>query len=271
MPPARDNDHSALALFAAELQAARARAGMSRDELAARINYSPSLVGMVESMRRVPRLDFAQRCDEALATTGTFARLHEHLRTAPFPSWFRPFVQHEAEASSLRWYELSLVPGLLQTADYARAVLSTRVGATEDEIDQAVSGRMERQAILHRDDPPLLWAVVDEAVVRRPVGGSDVMHAQVEHLAEMAERTNVVVQVIPHSTGAHEGLAGAFVIADFANAPSIVYLETALTGLVVERPEDVSAVTLRYETLKNEALPRAASLELLREVAKTWT
>ena len=116
MPPARDNDHSALALFAAELQAARARAGMSRDELAARINYSPSLVGMVESMRRVPRLDFAQRCDEALATTGTFARLHEHLRTAPFPSWFRPFAQHEAEATSLRTFELVLVPGLLQTA-----------------------------------------------------------------------------------------------------------------------------------------------------------
>ena len=90
MPPARDNDHSALALFAAELQAARARAGMSRDELASRINYSPSLVGMVESMRRVPRLDFAQRCDEALATTGTFARLHEHLRTAPFPPGSAP-------------------------------------------------------------------------------------------------------------------------------------------------------------------------------------
>ena len=112
MPPARDNDHSALALFAAELQAARARAGMSRDELAARINYSPSLVGMVESMRRVPRLDFAQRCDEALATTGTFARLHEHLRTAPFPSWFRPFAQHEAEAAALRCVRASPGSGL---------------------------------------------------------------------------------------------------------------------------------------------------------------
>ena len=97
------------------------------------------------------------------------------------------------------------------------------------------------------------------------------MHAQVEHLAEMAERTNVVVQVIPHSTGAHEGLAGAFVIADFANAPSIVYLETALTGLVVERPEDVAAVRLTYDTLRSEAMSRAASLELLQEVANTWT
>jgi transcriptional regulator with XRE-family HTH domain len=271
MALARDNDHSALALFAAELQAARARAGMSRDELAARINYSPSLVGMVESMRRVPRLDFARRCDDALGTTGTFARLHEHLRTAPFPSWFRPFAQHEAEATSLRTFELVLVPGLLQTGEYARALLSTKVGATEDDVDQLVTARLERQIILDRDDPPLLWVLIDEEALHRPVGGRDVMQAQVEHLVEMAGRPNVVIQVIPHEVGAHQGLVGAFVIADFAAAPSIVYLETALTGLVVERQEDVAAVTLTYDTLKTEALPRAASLELLREVVKTWT
>jgi len=271
MAPARDNDHSALALFAAELQAARTRAGMSRNELAARINYSPSLVGMVESMRRVPRLDFAQRCDDALGTTGTFARLHEHLRTAPFPSWFRPFAQHEAEATSLRTFELVLVPGLLQTGDYARALLSTKVGATEDDVDQLVTARLERQIILDQDEPPLLWVLIDEEALHRPVGGHEVMQAQVEHLVEMAGRPNVVIQVIPREVGAHQGLAGAFVIADFASSPSIVYLETALTGLVVERQEDVAAVTLTYDTLKTEALPRAASLELLQEVAKTWT
>jgi transcriptional regulator with XRE-family HTH domain len=271
MAPPRDNDHSALALFAAELQAARARAALSRDELAARINYSPSLVGMVESMRRVPSLDFAQRCDDALATTGTFARLHAHLRTAPFPSWFRPFAQHEAEATALRTFQLVLVPGLLQTGEYARALLSTRVGATADDVDQLVTARLERQAILDRDDPPLLWVLIDEGALRRPVGGHEVMQAQVEHLVEMAGHPNVVIQVIPGEVGSHEGLNGAFVIAEFAKAPSIVYLETALTGLVVERPEDVAAVTLTYDTLKTEALPRAASLELLREVAKTWT
>jgi transcriptional regulator with XRE-family HTH domain len=271
MAPSRDNDHSALALFAAELQAARSRAALSRDDLAARINYSPSLVGMVESMRRVPRLDFAQRCDEALGTTGTFARLHEHLRTAPFPSWFRPFAQHEAEVTALRTFQLALVPGLLQTADYARALLGTRVGVSEDDVDQSVAARMERQTILDRDDPPLLWVVIDEGVLRRPIGNAELMLAQVEHLIEMAERANIVIQVIPYSVGAYEGVNGAFVIADFASAPSIVYLETALTGLVVERPEDVAAVTLTYDTLKSEAMPRAASVELLREVAKTWT
>jgi hypothetical protein len=97
------------------------------------------------------------------------------------------------------------------------------------------------------------------------------MQAQLEHLIEMTARANVVIQVIPYSVGAHEGVNGAFVIAEFANSPSIVYLETALTGLVIERPEDVAAVTLAYDTLRTEALPRAASLELLREVAKTWT
>ena len=119
--------------------------------------------------------------------------------------------------------------------------------------------------------PPLLWVVIDEHALRRPVGGRKVMAEQLDHLAEMAQRPSTLIEVIPLEVGAHEGVNGAFVIAEFADAPSIVYLETALTGLVVERPEDVSAVTLRYETLKTEALPRAASLELLREVAKTWT
>jgi hypothetical protein len=97
------------------------------------------------------------------------------------------------------------------------------------------------------------------------------MCAQVEHLAEMAQRPNVLIQVIPLEVGAHGGVNGAFVIAEFASAPSIVYLDTALTGLVVERPEDVAAVTLTYETLRAEALPRTGSLKMLEEVARTWT
>lgn len=271
MAPSRDNDDSALSLFAAELQAARAKVAMTREELAARINYSASLIGMVETMRRVPRLDFAQRCDQAFSTSGTFTRIHRHLRTAPFPSWFRPFAQHEAEATALRTFELALVPGLLQTADYARAVLSTRVGASNDEIEQSVAARLERQAILERGNPPLLWVVIDEGVLRRPVGGREVMRVQVEHLTEMAGRSDVMVQVIPREVGAHEGLSGSFVIADFRDAPSIVFLETSWTGLVIEPPEDVAAVTLTYDTLRIEALPRAASLEFLKEVAKIWT
>src|SRR5262249_37955971 len=198
-------------------------------------------------------------------------RLHEHHRTAAFTYWFRPFAKREPVATSLRTFQVALLPGLLQTGDYARALLSTKVGATEDDVDQLVTARLERQIILDQDEPPLLWVLIDEEALHRPVGGHEVMQAQVEHLVEMAGRPNVVIQVIPREVGAHQGLAGAFVIADFASSPSIVYLETALTGLVVERQEDVAAVTLTYDTLKTEALPRAASLELLQEVAKTWT
>jgi Domain of unknown function (DUF5753) len=121
------------------------------------------------------------------------------------------------------------------------------MGASEDEVDQRVTARLERQAILDRDEPPLLWVVIDEAALRRPVGGRKVMRAQVEHLVEVAQRPSVLIQVIPLEVGAHEGVNGAFVIAEFASAPSIVFLETALTGLVAERPEDVAAVRLQRD------------------------
>lgn len=272
MAPGRINgDQSALAMFAAELRAARAKAGLSRDELGALINYSGSLVNLVENMTRVPTLVFAQRLDEALGTPGTFERMQEHLRAVPFPAWFRGWLEAEREATSLRTWQPTLVEGLLQTEEYARALLSTRMGASEDEIEQMVAGRMDRQAILRRDAPPLLWVVMDEAVLRRPIGGRQVMAEQLDHLVEMAQRPNILIQVISHEVGAHEGVNGAFMIADCKNAPSVVYLETALTGLVVEKPEDVAAVTLVYETLRAEALPRAGSLETLKEVAKSWT
>ena len=172
--------------------------------------------------------------------------MQEHLRAAPFPAWFRSWLDAEREATSLRTWQPTLVDGLLQTEEYARALLSTRMGASDDEVEQMVAGRVDRQAILHRDGPPLLWVVMDEAVLRRPIGGRWVMAQQLDHLVEMAQQPNVLIQVISLEVGAHEGVNGAFVIADCAKAPSIVYLETALTGLVVDRPEDVAAVTLVY-------------------------
>ena len=147
MAPGRDNgDRSALAMFAAELRAARTRAGLSRDELAARINYSGSLVGLVENMIRVPTLPFAQRLDEVLQTPGTFGRMQEHLRATPFPAWFHDWLDAEREATSLRTWEPLLVPGLLQTADYARAILAAGPEAVADEVERMVSARMDRQA-----------------------------------------------------------------------------------------------------------------------------
>jgi transcriptional regulator with XRE-family HTH domain len=272
MAASRDDGHPALALFASELKVTRAGHGLSRDQLAGRISYSASLIGMVESCRRVPSLDFAQRCDEALATSGTFARMQVYLRAVSLPSWFRPFVDYEAEAASLRGFEHALVPGLLQTCDYARAVLATRPNTSEEEIDDLVVARVDRQAILERDDPPLLWVVLDEAVLNRQVASEKVMHDQLVHLAGMGERPNVTVEVIPYGAGAHSGLLGAFVIAEVAEAPRIVYLETAAGGQIAEEPSVVAQVALTFDTLRADALPRRASQELIVRVAEErWT
>jgi transcriptional regulator with XRE-family HTH domain len=268
----RDPDRSALALFAEELHATREKAGLSREDLAARLNYSASLVAMVEGLRRVPQADFAARCDAALDTAGTFARLQQRLRNLPFAESFRPFAAYEEVATSLRSFEHTLVPGLLQTRDYARAVLAIRPNITEDELDDRVASRLARQTILDRENPPTVWAVIDEEVLHREVGGAEVMYDQLTHLAEMSERPNITLQVIPYSSGIHVGLEGAFVIADFDNAPAVAFLATATEGQTVEEPSVVAKVAFLFDTLRSEALPRKASRELIIKMAEgKWT
>jgi hypothetical protein len=168
---------------------------------------------MVEGLRRPPTLQFAQQCDQAFGTPGTFVRLQRFTRTTPLPAWFQPWAEIEATAAQLRLFEHSMVPGLLQTPDYARALLSVGVGGADAEIDQEVTARIERQAVLDRANPPLLWVMMDEGVLRRPVGGREVMRGQIEHLTEAAAQPG----------------------------------------------------------LRAEALPRGASADLMKEVAKTWT
>ncbi len=268
----RDFDRSWLALFAEELKLARSRAGLSQDQLGDAIGYSASLVAKIETRRGVPTLDFASRCDQTLDTGGALERMHTFLGKAPFPSWFRPFVDYEAAAGTLRLFEHVLVPGLLQTREYARAVLSTRPNTTDDEIEQMVNARLDRQAILAGEDPPLLWVVLDEGVLHRRVAEAKVMHDQLVHLAEMSRRPNISVEVVPYGAGAHSGLLGAFVVAEFEDAPAIVYLETAAGGQIAEGADMVAQVMLTFDTLRSESLPRGISRDLITKVAEeTWT
>jgi len=197
MAASRDNDDSALSQFAEELRAARGKAGLSREDLGAKINYSGSLIGMIESMSRSPSLDFARRCDGVFNMPGTFERMHVRVRAEPLADSFRLFVTHETTAIALHAFELGLVPGLLQTPDYARTLLGSPMGVSEEETDRRVTARLERQAVLDRTEPPppMYWVVIDEAVLRRPVGGPEVMRAQVEHLIEMARRPNVMMDL----------------------------------------------------------------------------
>jgi len=266
----RDGRDSGLALFAAELQAARSAAGLSRDELAARINYSASLVGMIESLRRVPSLDLGQRCDQVFGTPGTFARLQQHARTAPLPSWFRPYADIEATATQIRSWQPMVIDGLLQTEDYARGLLSVRPNTTGEELDELVAARVARQVILDRAAPPLLWVLMDEAVLQRQVASAKVMHDQLLHLAEMSERPNVTIEIVPLSAGAHGGLLGAFAIAEAEETARVGYLETVTEGFIVESASVVSEIMLTFDTLRSEALTRGASRDLIMKRAEEY-
>jgi hypothetical protein len=183
----------------------------------------------------------------------------------PFPASFRSFAPYEADAAILRTFEHSLVPGLLQTSDYARAVLSTRPNTSPDDIDALVTARLGRQTVLQREDPPVVWVLVDEWAVRRPVGPPDLMRAQRAHLVEMSWLPNVTIQVIPYSAGGHIGLLGAFTIADLGNSGAILYLETAADGQTIEDAAIVSQVSLRFDSLRAEALPKGATRQLLEQ------
>ena len=165
-----------------------------------------------------------------------------------------------------------LIPGLLQTEEYARAVLAAAHPASpEDEVERLVSARMDRQAILDQAEPPLLWVILDEGVLTRPVGGPVVMRDQIERLVKAARRPRIVLQVVPAGAGAHAGLDGHFVLASFDGPPDVVYLNNTLAGQIVERPRDVARVALLYDILKAEALSPRASADLARKAIKQWT
>src|ERR1035438_4016967 len=154
MSPKRDPDRSALAPFAEELRAQREQAELSREELAVKLGYSASLVSMIETGHRTPSRDFAVRCDAAFGCPGTFARLEKRLRNVPFSSGFRPFQPYESDAVSLRLFEHTLIPGLLQTEDYAQAVLETHPNTSVDVIEERVTARRGREGSLARGGPP---------------------------------------------------------------------------------------------------------------------
>lgn len=180
---------------------------------------------------------------------------------------FRPLMALEESAVRHRDWECQHVPGLLQTREYARAILETNTDASPDEVEHRLQHRMNRQAVLTHVH---LWAILDEDVLHRPVGGLDVMQAQLGHLLSMANRRNVTLQVVPRSVGAHGGMAMGFMMLDFADGagPSAVYLETATGGMRTSQPAEVARFDRIWEQLRTLALNPTKSGKLINEAAR---
>ncbi|MEV7329058.1 helix-turn-helix transcriptional regulator [Micromonospora sp. NPDC093244] len=246
-----------------------AEAGETVESLAEKVGVDPKTAARWLASGRIPHPRTRVAVAEVLRREPADL-WPEPFRRRDLP-WFRPWADLEQDATGIRSYQPLLVPGLLQTEGYARAVLSTGGLVPPSEVDLIVAGRIERQAVLRRDDPPQFVAVIDEVVLRRPVGDGSVMAGQLRHLAAAAEWEHVQVRVIPAESPWHTGLAGPFVLGRLPDGTELAYLDNQLRGQVVTDPVDVASLGRRWESVTGEALPRRRSIELIREVAETWT
>jgi transcriptional regulator with XRE-family HTH domain len=184
---------------------------------------------------------------------------------------FATYVGLETAASEIRVYEVNIIPGLLQTEDYARTMIrSATMNGSHDDIERTVALRMARQPALTRDDPPMLWTVVDEAALRRRVGGAELMRAQLEHVLELSSLKNVAMQVIPFAAGAHPAMGRPFVILVFPERidPDVVYLEDLTSTLYLEDVDEVDRYNVFFNHLRATALSFEDSAALVTSVLK---
>jgi transcriptional regulator with XRE-family HTH domain len=259
-PANLDPSASVLAYYGAELRRHREAADMSQKELGEAVFCSPALVGLIECAKRLPTREFTEHADKAVEANGALVRLWPLVSRHAFPPWFRGYVELEAAAAGIRTYQLQVVHGLLQTEDYARAVLGT---GRHSDLEAKVSARMERQRVLERDDAPRIWMILDEAALRRPAAGAEVMRVQLERLLSYRRAPRVVVQVLPFSAGVAASPDGSYNILTMEQGDEVVYSEGMGGSHVMTHPSDVEQVVFHYDLLRAAAMSPDDSAELI--------
>jgi hypothetical protein len=244
--------------------------GWKKADLARESKYSASLVSEIMAFKRWPAVQHGEAFDRAVGLDDVFAAKARAIRADAYPDAFKDFPAHEAAAHDLSIYEHSVFPGLIQTERYARAVLSAWPNITADEVERRVRGRLARQDVLTREEPqpPRLWALVDEAALRRPVAGPEVMYEQCMHALEVSLLPHVSLAVVPFAARWHVGLLGAFTVVERDGMPRIVNKEDIADGGASEEPATVRKVALRFRALQHESLPGGDSRDMIARMAE---
>ncbi|WP_405145740.1 helix-turn-helix transcriptional regulator [Sphaerisporangium sp. NBC_01403] len=269
-----DPEESPRARFAYELRRHRLAAELTQKQLGRRIGFSTSAVAMVETSKFRPSERFAELCDEVFGLDGVMTRLYAEVwpPPPPVPAHFRDWAVEEQRATTLRSWEPILIPGLLQTESYSRRIFEREPGITPEQVEQRVTGRMQRKTILSRNNPPMLMSLIDEGVLHRPVGGPAVMREQLEHLLEMARHPRVTIQIVPYSAEALPGLLGACIIAEMRGNPYTVRVESQPRGRTVTDRSTIAELVSRYDAVRADAYPQHLSCKMIEEVVKQkWT
>ena len=281
MPGKRQTPTVRLRRLAAELRSLRAASGLTRDEVVERTGINVATMYRIEHARVRPQtrtlrtlldlygVEREQQGELVELLRDARERGWLHAYQSELPEQYMTFIGFEGEARSSWNYESLFVPGLLQTEDYARAVITgTLPFASREEVERRVEVRMERREVLRNENPLELWGIVDEAALRRQVGGPVVMRAQLRQLLEATELPNVTLQVIPFDAGAHAGMADSFVFLQFADEaiPDVVSVETMAGELFLEAESDIRRYRLVFEHLRAVAASPDASRSLIASI-----
>ncbi|MDQ1010981.1 transcriptional regulator with XRE-family HTH domain [Streptomyces sp. V4I23] len=258
-----DPSASPLDYYGWELRRQREAHGLKQSQLGDIIYCTGSLIGQIETTKKVPTRDFSERVDAALGTDGVFSRLIGLVLRSQLPNWFQPYAEMEAKAEYISTYQAQLVYGLLQTEEYARALLSVD---HPRRVDEMVAARLDRQRILAREEPPALWAVMSEAALLQEVGGREVMREQLARLLRFREDPWVQIQVLPFSVGQHTGMMGSFNLLRFDDDPDLLYTDGYDQGHMTANPQVIRERSVGYARLQATALSPEDSAALIARV-----
>ncbi|MEV0092216.1 helix-turn-helix transcriptional regulator [Streptomyces sp. NPDC050738] len=257
--------------YGEELRRRREAAGLTQEELSVLAIMSRTHIAHIEAGRRRPSLDDARRLDQVLVTGGVFETFLPTKGEGAVAEHFKEALELEEEATAIRVYGPKLVPGLLQTEAYARAVLASgHPPRTPEELDRLLVTRIKRARILDNFHNPLVWALFDEAVLRRPVGGPAVMCQQLCHIVKLGESHRIRVHVLPFSAGFHALLEGLVSLMWFEDQPPVAYVEGLKTGKLLEVAPVVRACQTDYDHAMGDAMSHSDSLALIRSIAEDY-
>lgn len=266
-----DPGMSPLHWFGAEFRLAREAAGLTQSQFGATVPCDNSVVSKVEAGLLNPTDRFLAAILESFPRLDYLIRFYHDSQKwggEPFPRWFEDWLLREKDATTIRVWEPLIVPGLLQTAEYARALfLAQQTDISDETIDQLVTARVGRQRIFDKPDRPNLMVVLDELVLHRLIGTPKITYDQLVQVADMSMRPYISVQVVPAGTGAHAGLDGAFAVVSVDGKSDLMHIE-AVEGVTIERSAQVQAASVVFDRVRGDALPRNASRGLVLKVAE---
>jgi transcriptional regulator with XRE-family HTH domain len=253
--------------FGRQVKRFRMRVGTSREEFGSATGYSPMTIAAFEQGRRIPPDQFIDKADEVLDASGVLKEMKGEIRKARYPLFFRGAARLESEAVELHAYDSQVVNGLLQTEDYARAVLSMRRPVLADEvIEQQVAARIARQEIFAKGFGLLMSFVTEEAVLRRPIGGTAVLRGQLEQILTIGRMRNVEVQVMPINREEHAGLSGPFKLIETSEGRRIAYAEVQKSSTLYTERTSVRELEAKYGIIRAQALTPSESMAFVERL-----